>query len=187
MRIRKWRRTGLVSTGREDGRRRPIPKIAAEKDDEKTTTTRETERHERRGYEEEWIARITANKTEEEGTRKVDEPDRRTDIKWLAETKCRRNRKWSFAGGSSNPEWGNNQLVRLWTEKQEAMNGTGDMARNPRIKGDAVTPKQKVGGQKRGTSLSVTYYRDVASARRGEKASRRRTGNGDDKNENAVE
>jgi hypothetical protein len=57
------------------------------------------------------------------------------------------------------------------TEKHEAMNGTGDMARNPRIKGDAVTPKQKVGGQKRGTSLiSVTYYRDVASARRGKKS-----------------
>jgi hypothetical protein len=73
------------------------------------------------------------------------------------------------------------------TEKQEAMNGTGDMARNPRIKGDAVTPKQKVGGQKRGTSLSVTYYWDVASARRGEKASRRRTGNEDDRNENAIE
>ena len=66
------------------------------------------------------------------------------------------------------------------------MNGTGDMARNPRIKGDAVTPKQKVGGQKRGTSLSVTYYGDVASARRVEKASRR-TGNEDDKNENDVE
>ena len=66
------------------------------------------------------------------------------------------------------------------------MNGTGDMARNPRIKGDTVTPKQKVGGQKRGTSLSVTYYWDVASARRGEKMSRR-TGNEDDKNENAVE
>jgi hypothetical protein len=47
------------------------------------------------------------------------------------------------------------------------MNGTGDMARNPRIKGDAVTPKQKVGGQKLGTSLSVTYYRDVATETRG--------------------
>jgi len=34
-------------------------------------------------------------------------------------------------------------------QKQEAMNDTGDMARDPRIKGDAVTPKQKVGGQKR--------------------------------------
>ena len=71
-------------------------------------------------------------------------------------------------------------------EKQEAMNGTGDMARNPRIKGDAVTPKQKVGGQKRGTSLSVTYYWDVATETRWE-TSRRRTGNEDDKNENAVE
>jgi hypothetical protein len=66
------------------------------------------------------------------------------------------------------------------------MNGTGDMARNPRIKGD-VTPNKKGGGQKRGTSLSVTYYRDVASARQGEKTSRRRIGNEDDKNENAVE
>ena len=36
---RKRRKIGLVPTGREDGRRRPIPKIAAEKDDEKTTTT----------------------------------------------------------------------------------------------------------------------------------------------------
>jgi hypothetical protein len=67
------------------------------------------------------------------------------------------------------------------------MNDTGDMARNPRIKGDAVSLKQKVGGQKQGTSLRVTYYRDVASARRGEEVSRRRTGNEDDKNENAVE
>ena len=71
-------------------------------------------------------------------------------------------------------------------EKQEAMNGTGDMARNPRIKGDAAAPRQKVGGQKRGTSLSVTYYRDVATETRW-KTKRRRTGNEDDKNENAVE
>jgi hypothetical protein len=28
------------------------------------------------------------------------------------------------------------------TEKHEAMNGTEDMARNPRIKGDAVTPNK---------------------------------------------
>src|SRR5271170_7164222 len=130
--------------------------------------------------------------------------------------------------GSSNPERGNNQLVRLerkgsfagiskprreattnlytwkekkfcgdlrthsvattnlYTEKHEAMNGTGDMARNPRIEGDAVTPKRKVGGQKRGTSLSVTYYRDVATETRW-KTKRRRTGNEDDQNENAVE
>jgi hypothetical protein len=27
-------------------------------------------------------------------------------------------------------------------EEQEAMNGTGDMARNPRIKGDAAAPRQ---------------------------------------------
>jgi hypothetical protein len=34
-----------------------------------------------KGYDEKRIARITTNKTEEEGTRKVDEPDRRTDTK----------------------------------------------------------------------------------------------------------
>jgi hypothetical protein len=38
--------------------------------------------------------------------------------------------------GSSNPRGGKP------AEKQEAMNGTGDMARNPRIKGD-VTPNKK--------------------------------------------
>jgi hypothetical protein len=54
----------------------------------KTTrrTTRKRQRDEkpkntRRGYDEERIARITANKMKEEGTRKVDEPDRRTDTK----------------------------------------------------------------------------------------------------------
>src|SRR6202451_1767665 len=97
--------------------------------------------------------------------------------------RCRRNalKEEKFCGGLRT------HGEATPAEKQEAMNSTGDMARNPRIKGDAVTPKQKVGGQKRGTSLSVTYYWDVASARRGEKTSRRRIGNEDDKNENAVE
>jgi hypothetical protein len=45
--------------------------------------------------------------------------------------------------GFSNPQGGNNQLVPLGIEKQEAMNDTGDMARNPRIKSDAVKPRQK--------------------------------------------
>src|SRR5271170_5786818 len=72
---------------------------------------------------------------------------------------CMPGRKGSFAGIFEPTAW--QQPTCTPREKHEAMYGTGDMARNPRINGDAVTPKQKVGGQKRGTSLSVTYYRDA--------------------------
>jgi hypothetical protein len=81
---------------------------------------------------------------------------------------CAPGRKRSFAG-VFEPMGRQQPTCTPRTEKQEAMNGTGDMARNPRIKGD-VMPKQKEEGQKRGKSLSVIYYRDVATERRGERS-----------------
>jgi hypothetical protein len=63
----------------EDGRQ-GISKIA-EEDGEKKTTEMRNHKTLDKGYDEKRIARITTNKTEEEGTRKVDEPDRRTDTK----------------------------------------------------------------------------------------------------------
>jgi hypothetical protein len=81
-------------------------------------------------------------------------------------------------------------------EKQEAMNGTGDMARNPR-KGDAAAPRQKqdkgdITPNKRGRpETRNVIIGDILLGCRDrneviERGGIRRTGNEDD-NENAVE